>query len=79
MMFGFGCGDGKRVPLSDYDKGFNNGVEVMRQARQEAGELGAGAVKVGTDFRTAFGPIDDSKSPDWNAGFQRGLDAEYER
>ncbi|HPM82343.1 MAG TPA: hypothetical protein PLF81_16660 [Candidatus Anammoximicrobium sp.] len=74
-----GCGDGTRVPISDYDNGYNEGVNVVRESRQKMGELGTGAVMVGAEIRNAVGPIDESKNADWNAGARKGMWDEYNR
>lgn len=74
-----GCGDGKRVPITDYDKGYNEGVNVVRESRQKMGELVTGAVMVGTEIRNAVGPINESKNADWNAGTRKGMWDAYNR
>jgi hypothetical protein len=67
-----GC-NGEHVPITDYDKGYNTGVNHVREGRSAVGPLGDFIVGLGR-----FAPR-DSKSADWNAGYRAGVTAELKR
>lgn len=71
-----GC-DGRRVPITDFDQGFNAGVEAVREARQQKGILGELGMRGVAEFGLI--PNDPKKSADWNAGARQGVAAELKR
>lgn len=60
-------------PVTDHQKGYREGHQAVEQMRYEHGELGAQATATGAELRGLFGPIDDTKSPEWNRGVQQGI------
>jgi len=71
-----GC-DGRRVPVTEFDQGFNQGVEAVREVRQKQGPVGDIGMKAGAGLGLI--PADPKKSPDWNAGFRQGIVNELKR
>jgi hypothetical protein len=71
-----GC-DGRRIPVNDFNEGFNQGVEAVREIRQKQGPLG----NLGLQAAEQIGviPSDAKKSADWNAGFRQGFRNELKR
>lgn len=71
-----GC-DGRRVPVNDFNEGFNHGVEAVREIRHKRGPLG----NLGLQAADQVGviPSDTKKSADWNAGFRQGFRNELKR
>lgn len=69
LIFLGGCDGGYTVPLTDYQKGYNEGADFGRHSLAE-GELKAGAVRIGMSLRMS--KIDATKSDDWNTGFLAG-------
>jgi hypothetical protein len=69
--------DGRRVPVNDFNEGFNQGVEAVREIRQKQGPLG----NLGLQAAEQVGviPSDAKKSADWNAGFRQGFRNELKR
>jgi hypothetical protein len=68
-----GC-DGRRVPVTEFNQGFNSGVESVREIRQKQGVLGDMGMKAGAGLGLI--PAKPDKSPDWNAGFRQGVQSE---
>jgi hypothetical protein len=71
-----GC-DGRRPPVTEFNQGFNSGVEAVRDIRQKQGVLGEWGLKAAEEV--GFLPADPKKSPDWNAGFRQGVTTELKR
>jgi hypothetical protein len=65
-----GC-DGRRLPVNDFNEGFNQGIETVREIRQKQGPLG----NLGLQAADQVGaiPSNAKKSADWNAGFRQGF------
>ena len=67
--------DGKKAPVSQHNRGYNEGVRETRQAQNEAGIIGA-AVQ---ESKAAFGAGKEGKSDDYNAGYRQGIKKELEK
>ncbi|MFO0865667.1 MAG: hypothetical protein U0744_13610 [Gemmataceae bacterium] len=76
MCLALGC-DGRRVPVNDFNQGFNQGVESVREVRHKQGPLG----NLGLQAAEQIGviPTNAKKSADWNAGFREGIRSELKR
>ena len=64
-----GC-DGRRLPINDFNEGFNEGIVMVREARSKGGILG----EAGARMVPAF-PDRTGESAQWNAGFRAGIAA----
>jgi len=67
--------DGKKAPVSEHNRGYNEGVRETRQAQNEAGIIGS-AVQ---ESKAALGAGKDGKSADYNAGYRQGIKKELEK
>jgi hypothetical protein len=68
-----GCGPAG-LEITNYQEGYNQGVREVREMRRK-GEFGS---EIGAKTAIAFGlrPSVESKSADWNAGYQKGISDE---
>lgn len=71
---------GCKVAVSDFQRGYNEGVSVIRHGRAQGGFeafcfTGGAQVMVAIDTI----PTDKGKTADWNAGFRQGFKDELAR
>ena len=62
--------------LTDYEKGYNEGVAGARTARKNLGDAGDG-MPVGLTLPA--GKVDKDKSTDWNTGYRQGWNTEFKK
>lgn len=67
--------DGKKAPISEHNRGYNEGVRETRQAQNDAGVIGA-AVQ---ESKGVFGAGKEGKSADYNAGYRKGIKEELKQ
>jgi len=67
--------DGKKAPISEHNRGYNEGVKETREAQNEAGIIGA-AVQ---ESKVMFGVGKEAKSDDFNAGYRKGVKEELNK
>lgn len=67
--------DGKKAPISEQNRGYNEGVRETREAQNEAGIIGA-AVQ---ESKVMFGVGKEGKSDDFNAGYRQGVKEELNK
>ena len=65
-----GCGPAG-LEVTDYQQGYNHGVREVREVRKSGGVL----MEFGMQAADSFGirSSNESKSADWNAGYQKGV------
>jgi len=67
--------DGKKAPITEENRGYNEGVRETRKAQNEAGIIGA-AVQ---ETKVMFGAGKEGKSDDFNAGYRQGVKEELNK
>ena len=67
--------DGKKAPISESNRGYNQGVSETRKAQNEAGIIGA-AVQ---ESKVMFGTGKEGKSDDYNSGYRQGVKEELNK
>jgi hypothetical protein len=62
---------------TDYQDGYREGVQDVRELRKEAGIVGEIGLQIMDDLGTV--PVDEQKSADWNAGYREGVRRETKK
>lgn len=61
---------------SEYREGFNQAVDDVRKVRREGGVVGEAGMVIGNELGL---PGDESKSEEWNRGYQAGARSELRK
>ena len=65
--------DGRRLELTEYDLGYNRGVDLYRETRENDGVFSAGAFAMSVKLHINGYLI--GQSPQWCTGFRDGVEA----